>query len=95
MSKDITVTLPEELGEYLLSAAYGDLLATETFLAKDPGNGGPEHPEEEGEALRDRIDAKAVIHLLSVALGHTEEDHLRDCREPGSSPLCEDYDCIG
>ena len=22
------------------------------------------------------------------------EDHLRDCVDPGSSPLCEDYDCV-
>ena len=30
---------------------------------------------------------------IQLAGWMTEEDHLRDCREPGSSPLCDDYDC--
>lgn len=76
MSEDITITLPKELGDYVLSVIHGDLAATKRFLAKEPFDGGPEHPDEFDEAVMDRKDGEAAVALFDKAMGYSVEDRV-------------------
>lgn len=70
---NITITMPEELGDYLLSLLHADRDRLTAYVAKAPGEGGPESPIEELDARVDQRFAHEAIGLLDVALGYRDE----------------------